>query len=72
MLVRARVHISEDVIVQKHIRSGEELVKDFIASLDKKATVDKQTLAAIRELHTAGKFTRTRLLGLLEKKRARR
>jgi hypothetical protein len=59
-------------MVQKHIRSGEEVVKDFIALLDQKTAVDKRTLAAIRELHAGSKLTRTRLLGLLEKNRARR
>jgi hypothetical protein len=72
VLVPTRVHITEDIIVQKHIRSGEEVVKDFIASLDKNTVIDKQTLIAIRDLHAAGKLTRTRLLGLLEKIRTRR
>jgi hypothetical protein len=61
--------IDEIIMAQKHIRSGKEVVDDFIASLDKKEGVNKRTLDAIRRLHAASKLTKTQLLRSLERER---
>jgi hypothetical protein len=44
------------------IKSGLEIVSEFVDSLSDGDSIDSQTLASIRELHKSGKLTRTRLL----------
>jgi hypothetical protein len=53
------------------IKSGPEIVSEFLASLSEGDSIDSQTVASIRELHKSGKLTRTRLLQSLEQARSR-
>jgi hypothetical protein len=53
------------------IKSGPEIVTEFLDSLSEGDSIDSQTLASIRELHKSGKLTRTRLLQSLEEARSR-
>jgi hypothetical protein len=53
------------------IKSGSEIVSEFLDSLADGASIDSQTLASIRELHKSGNLTRTRLLQSLEEARSR-
>jgi len=53
------------------IKSGPEIVSEFLDSLTDGDSIDSQTLASIRELHKSGKLTRTRLLQFLEEARSR-
>jgi hypothetical protein len=53
------------------IKSGPEIVSEFLDSLGDGDSIDPQTLASIRELHKSGKLTRTRLPQSLEEARSR-
>ena len=53
------------------IKSGPEIVSEFVDSLSDGDSIDSQTLASIRELYKSGKLTRTRLLQSLEEARSR-
>jgi hypothetical protein len=48
------------------VRSGPEIVADFIASLKEDATLDAATITAIETLSIKGKLTFTNLLKSLE------
>jgi len=52
------------------IKSGLEIISEFLASLDEGSSIDPQTVASIRELHKSGKLTQTRLLQSLEQARS--
>ncbi len=53
----------------KKIRSGPEIVKEFIEGLNNNEFLDKDTVDAIQELHAQGKLKQTRIQQLLELKR---
>jgi len=52
------------------IKSGPEIVDEFLDSLNGQDSIDASTLAAVRELYKSGKLTRTRLLQALEQARS--
>ena len=52
------------------IKSGVEVVTDFLESLQGDKDIDSDTLGAVRELFDAGKLTRTRLQNSLDALRA--
>jgi hypothetical protein len=52
------------------IKSGPEIVSEFLDSLGEGDSIDPQTVASIRELHKSGNLTRTRLLQSLEQARS--
>ena len=49
-----------------HLRSGPEIVADFVASLKGNETLDAATVAAVEDLLIKGKLTYTNLLNSLE------
>ncbi len=51
------------------IKSGPEIVKEFVESLEKDKSLDKDTIEVIKLLHIGNKLTQTRLLQGLEEKR---
>ena len=51
------------------IRSGSEIVKEFIENLEKDESLDKGTIETIKTLHRENKLTQTRLQQALEVKR---
>ena len=51
------------------IKSGPEIVKEFVESLEKDKSLDKDTIEVITLLHIESKLTQTRLLQGLEEKR---
>ena len=54
-----------------HVRSGPEIVTDFVASLKDDSSLDRATVAAIDDLVTKGKLTFTNLLKSLEEARGK-
>lgn len=56
-------------MAHKEIKSGAEIVKDFIDSLEKDESLDKDTVQAIKATHVTKKPTLTRLLQGLQEKR---
>jgi hypothetical protein len=54
-----------------HVRSGPEIVADFVASLKEDLTLDAGTVIVIEELLTKGKLTFTNLLKSLEEIRGK-
>lgn len=58
------------VIVEK-VRSGTEIVKDFIDGLEADSSLDEGVVEALSGLQKEGKLTPTRLLQELETKRKR-
>jgi hypothetical protein len=52
------------------IKSGPQVVSEFLDSLQGDESIDKDTLSAVHELFEAGKLTKTRLLNSLEALRA--
>lgn len=60
---------NEDAMTGKHIKSGADVVTDFLASLADSPELDKNTVEVIRELHSIGKLTKTRLPQALADKR---
>jgi hypothetical protein len=58
--------MSDDAV----IKSGPEIVQEFLDSLNAGDPIDPLTLACIRDLHKSGKLTRTRLLQSLEQARS--
>lgn len=52
------------------IKSGSEVVSEFLDSLHGDEAIDADTLTAVHELFKTGKLSRTRLLRALEKLRA--
>jgi hypothetical protein len=48
------------------IKSGPEILEQFLSELSAGDGMDAQTLAAIKVLHSVDKLTRTRLLQVLE------
>ena len=51
------------------IKSGDELVSEFLDSIAGQAEVDDNTLASVKTLQTKGKLTKTALLKSLQKVR---
>ena len=51
------------------IKSGPEIVKEFVESLEKDKSLDKDTIEVITLLYIGNKLTQTRLLQGLEEKR---
>ena len=47
------------------VKSSREVVGDFLNSLDAAKSIDRKTLAVVRDLFSTGKLTKTRLLGKL-------
>ena len=56
-------------MTEKHIRSGPEIVKEFIENLENDKSLDKGTVEIIKLLHAEQKLTQTRLQQALEVKR---
>lgn len=56
-------------MAEKNIRSGAEIVKEFIENLEKDESLDKGTIETIKTLHRENKLTQTRLQQALEVKR---
>ncbi len=54
-----------------HVRSGPEIVADFVASLKENSMLDAGTVAAIEGLLANGKLTFTNLLKSLEELRGK-
>jgi hypothetical protein len=52
------------------IKSGGEILSEFLDALEPGESLDMQTITSIRELHEAGKLSRTRLLQTLEEVRS--
>ena len=48
------------------IKSGSQVVSDFLKSLQDSSDMDPDTLASVRTLFKEGKLTKTRLIGSLE------
>ena len=56
-------------MIENNIRSGPEIVKEFIENLEKDKSLDNGTVEIIKLLHAEQKFTQTRLQQALEVKR---
>lgn len=56
-------------MTERNIRSGPEIVKEFIENLENDKSLDKETVEIIKLLHAEKKFTQTRLQQALEVKR---
>lgn len=56
-------------MAEKNIRSGPEIVKEFIETLEKDGSLDKGTIETIKTLHRENKLTPTRFQQALEVKR---
>ena len=56
-------------MTEKRIKSGPEIVKEFIESLKTNKSLDKGTVDAIELLHTKDKLTLTKLQQALESER---
>jgi len=54
---------------EKILKSGDEVVKEFIKSLEKDASLDKAVVNAITSLYSQKKLTPTRLQKILDTKR---
>ena len=54
---------------EKSLKSGNEIVNDFIHSLRDRDEMDRDSFQAIRDLHEAGTLTKVRLLNLLKENR---
>ena len=52
------------------IKSGSQVVSEFVKSLQGDETIDKDTLGALRDLFQTGKLSKIRLLDSLEALRA--
>jgi hypothetical protein len=61
---------SSDKAVDR-VRSGPEIVTDFVTTLKEDSTLDAATVATIESLLTKGKFTFTNLLKSLEELRGK-
>ncbi len=55
---------------EKKIRSGAEVVDEFLQSLAEDPALNKSTVEAIKSAYIRGRFTSTKLLQELEKKRS--
>ncbi len=56
-------------MIEKNIRSGPEIVKEFIENLENDKSLDKGMVEIIKVLHAENKLTQTRLQQALEVKR---
>ena len=56
-------------MTEKRIKSGPEIVKEFIETLKTNESLDKGTVGAIELLHTENKLTLTKLQQALESER---
>ena len=56
-------------MIENNIRSGPEIVKEFIENLEKDKSLDNGTVEIIKLLQAENKFTQTRLQQALEVKR---
>ncbi len=54
---------------QNDIKTGQEVVDEFVKSIGQEKKVDKETLESIKDLHLNNKLTKTNLLEILRKKR---
>lgn len=57
-------------MASENIKSGSEVVKEFLDSLQDDGAIDADTLAAVYDLFKTGKLSRIRLLRALEALRA--
>jgi hypothetical protein len=53
-----------------NLKSGPEIVADFLKEIDARADLDRPTVNAILTLHAAGKLTANNLLKALDSVRA--
>jgi hypothetical protein len=58
-------------MASEEIKTGSQVVTEFLESLQEDLNVDGATLAALRELFKTQKLTKTRLLRVLEEQRAK-
>ena len=58
-------------MASEEIKSGTQVVSEFLASLQGDATIDTGTLGAVHDLFETGKLNRTQLLNALEALRAK-
>ncbi len=56
-------------MTERNIRSGPEIVKEFIENLENDKSLDKGTVEIIKLLHAEKKLSQTRLQQALEVKR---
>ena len=56
-------------MTEKRIKSGPQIVKEFIESLKTNKSLDKRTVEAIELLYTENKLTLTKLQQALESER---
>lgn len=56
-------------MVERKVKSGPEIVKEFVESLEKDELLDKSVVEIIKQLHTANNLSKTRLLQALETNR---
>ena len=52
------------------IKSGPEIVSEFLETLEQNESLDAQTVASIKKLQQTGNLTRVRLLQALEQARS--
>jgi hypothetical protein len=52
------------------IKSGTEIVSEFLDALTDEKSLDLQTVTCIKNLHKSGQLSRTRLLQALEEARS--
>ncbi|MDD3014706.1 MAG: hypothetical protein PHC34_13480 [Candidatus Gastranaerophilales bacterium] len=51
--------------MKQEIKSGQEVLDDFIASIKGNELLDKDTVTAVVNLYEAGKFTKTNLVNAM-------
>jgi predicted house-cleaning noncanonical NTP pyrophosphatase (MazG superfamily) len=56
-------------MVERKVKSGPEIVKEFVESLEKDELLDKSVVEIIKQLHTANNLSKIRLLQALETNR---
>ena len=52
------------------IKSGLEIVNEFLETLERNESLDAQTVASIKQLQQTGNLTKVRLLQVLEQMRS--
>ena len=58
-------------MASEEIKTGSQVVTEFLESLQEDPDIDGETLVALGELFKAQKLTKTRLLRILEEQRAK-
>ena len=63
------MHLGDRHMNEKIIKSGEEVVKEFVQNLQKDTSLDRDVAEAISVLYIQKKLTSTRLQQILDSKR---